>query len=238
MLPKRIVCQRCESYLFRSRSLISSSRIHFSSADHTAQFLSTMALPSPASWGTESNSPFLKHRTSANTPPGTLIRVLYQRISIRQLWTDTWRDVCHDLRNVKWRRGMLWFCFFFWTCGLLAMVVVLAIFSTVLYSDSSSACQPDGAFSYVTGRYKAWDASGFFQITLGFGALTFTQVKVIDIIWDIVSEPLTSVYIKNLRNNMATIDSGSAGPGDSCICVLESVFRLRHNFHGVVSGYL
>ena len=71
------------------------------------------------------------------------------------------------------------------------MVAVLAIFSTVLYSDSNSACQPDGQFSYVTGRYKAWDASGFFQITLGFGALTFTQAKVIDIIWDIVSEPLT-----------------------------------------------
>jgi hypothetical protein len=49
-----------------------------------------------------------------------------------------------------------------------------------------SACQLDGSFSlYHDVGY--WEISGFFQITLPFGSLTFTQAKVIDIVWDVVS---------------------------------------------------
>src|SRR5690242_17998254 len=49
-----------------------------------------------------------------------------------------------------------------------------------------SACQPDGSFS-PDPEYGFWQLSGFFQITIPFGPLTFTHVKVIDIVWDMVS---------------------------------------------------
>ncbi|KAL2284946.1 hypothetical protein FJTKL_08497 [Diaporthe vaccinii] len=48
----------------------------------------------------------------------------------------------------------------------------------------SSACLPDGTFS-IYEIYDPWDIYGFFQITSGFGELTFTQAKVVDVVWDV-----------------------------------------------------
>jgi hypothetical protein len=58
--------------------------------------------------------------------------------------------------------------------------------SLAVYGDGGLACRPDGSFSLVP-DYRYWQVSGFFQITLSFGFLTFTPVKVIDIVWDVVS---------------------------------------------------
>lgn len=46
----------------------------------------------------------------------------------------------------------------------------------------ATACQPDGSPSLEPYNYKPWDASGFLQVTLGVGTLTFTQAKVIDVV--------------------------------------------------------
>jgi hypothetical protein len=52
------------------------------------------------------------------------------------------------------------------------------------------ACLPDRSFSLDPSHFRYLSSSGFFEITLATGNMTFTQVKAIDIIWDIVSGAL------------------------------------------------
>ena len=47
-------------------------------------------------------------------------------------------------------------------------------------------CQPDSTFR-DDDDYSNWDLSGLFQINLRFGSLSFTQAKVVDVAWDVVS---------------------------------------------------
>lgn len=49
-------------------------------------------------------------------------------------------------------------------------------------------CQPDGRFG-LDSYYNVWDLSGIFQITMGFGALSFSNAKLLDAVWDVVSAP-------------------------------------------------
>lgn len=74
---------------------------------------------------------------------------------------------------------------------LTAALIVVALYGTLFGSFRGSACQPDGSFSIFPFDYYAWGISGFFQITIGFGSLTFTKAKAIDIVWDIVGTRLT-----------------------------------------------
>jgi hypothetical protein len=53
--------------------------------------------------------------------------------------------------------------------------------------DKGAACMPDGTFSIDPSSFPWFSSAGLFQITMGFGNLSFTQVKAIDIVWDIVS---------------------------------------------------
>lgn len=110
-------------------------------------------------------------------------------LSLQRVLADTWRDVVKDLRSVRWGRGGYWFLFFLWSsCLISALVLIpLTITHTSITGDSQSACLPDGSFS-LTGDYNPWKLNGFFQITAGFGTLSFTQAKVIDVIWDVVSQ--------------------------------------------------
>ncbi|KAI0857336.1 hypothetical protein F4860DRAFT_517918 [Xylaria cubensis] len=67
-----------------------------------------------------------------------------------------------------------------WFAGLFTILVILG-----LLSPPSAACRPDDTFS-IYKDYSYWDSSGFFQITIAFGSFTFTEVKIIDIAWDVV----------------------------------------------------
>lgn len=48
-------------------------------------------------------------------------------------------------------------------------------------------CMPDGSFNNNPAEYNIWKTSGYFQITLGSGQLSFPVAKFIDISFDIVS---------------------------------------------------
>lgn len=49
-------------------------------------------------------------------------------------------------------------------------------------------CEPDGNFNTGLETVTVWSPSKAFQITLGFGSMSFSKAKFIDIMWDIVGE--------------------------------------------------
>ncbi|KAF2823797.1 hypothetical protein CC86DRAFT_297584 [Ophiobolus disseminans] len=102
--------------------------------------------------------------------------------------------VCHrqaheDIRT-RWRVAGVRCLVVLWLAGLclsLAILVQLSITSGIgkLGYERLVACQPNGVFDLYPENYRYWSRSGFFEITLGFGKLSFTEAKVIDVIWDI-----------------------------------------------------
>ena len=99
------------------------------------------------------------------------------------------RDLKRDLKPTQWLREFGWFFGLIWISGLLATLLLVVIGSVGLFRSDLKACQADGSFRLIPRTYSMWSSSGFFQITLGGGHLTFAEAKAIDIIWDVVSWP-------------------------------------------------
>ena len=95
------------------------------------------------------------------------------------------KDLKQDLKSTRWLRGLGWSAGVIWFFGLVASAILMGI--VALFRTDNTACQPDGNFRLHPYTYSMWSSSGFFQITLGGGNLTFAQAKVVDIVWDIVS---------------------------------------------------
>jgi hypothetical protein len=87
----------------------------------------------------------------------------------------------------RWRCLGIWVLTGGWFTVLLytASAIIRISSGSVSYLEDK-ACVPDGSFSIEPKDYRYWSRSGFFQITLAFGNMDFTQVKAIDIAWDIV----------------------------------------------------
>ncbi|KAI0182319.1 hypothetical protein EV127DRAFT_355165 [Xylaria flabelliformis] len=99
--------------------------------------------------------------------------IVFLRRYVKEAWQDARADV-----STRWPLFFL----ILWFAGLFSILVILERRST---ASLSAACRPDGTFSAFEG-YSFWDSSGFFQITFAFGSFSFTEVKVIDITWDVV----------------------------------------------------
>lgn len=110
--------------------------------------------------------------------------------TVKTFWLSSQRQARADFK-ARSGRGCLWVLAFLWFGGLTTGVVLL--FAWASYASSArrdgylSTCLPDDSFSLRPETYQYWSNSGFFEITLGSGRLTFTQAKAIDVIWDIVS---------------------------------------------------
>ncbi|KAI8630873.1 hypothetical protein F5Y19DRAFT_473993 [Xylariaceae sp. FL1651] len=102
---------------------------------------------------------------------------------------EAYREALSDLRSKGVSLALGAICAA-WVLGLFVALAILLLFgllpSLSLDTEHPSACHPDGAFNLFGQTYNPWAASGFFQINLGFGDLTFTSVKTIDIVWDVV----------------------------------------------------
>jgi hypothetical protein len=106
----------------------------------------------------------------------------------RKTWTEKRKEIVVDLHRANCRgllnqsnRHIIRICI---VLGLIGAVFALA---TGVIFDTSGVCLPNGQFAIYNDTYNRWAPSGFFQITLGFGSLPFSKVKVIDVVWDIVS---------------------------------------------------
>ena len=101
-------------------------------------------------------------------------------------WREPHRQAAKDIRK-RWRRCALWILLAAWLALLLFAFAVLIAPTSSVDSGSQPACLPDDSFALDPSKFRFFSKSGFFQITLGFGHMNFTEVKTIDIAWDIVS---------------------------------------------------
>lgn len=117
------------------------------------------------------------------------------RFCCARFWREGHLQALNDI-NTRWRTGGFWLLVVVWSFGLCLSLIILSLLTDVRLSrgNSFAACQPDGNFYVYPSHYQYWSRSGFFQITLGYGNLSFTQVKVIDILWDIVSVQFQLIY--------------------------------------------
>jgi hypothetical protein len=75
--------------------------------------------------------------------------------------------------------------------GILVALIILPLFG-VTYNyiggdvPTFGFCEPNGNFNTGLEPVSVWSPSAAFQITLGFGSMSFSTAKFIDIIWDVV----------------------------------------------------
>jgi hypothetical protein len=87
-----------------------------------------------------------------------------------------------------------------WVSSVLTALIILPLF-VVSYGYSGGDvptfgfCQPNGNFNTGLEPISAWSPSAAFQITLGFGSMSFSTAKFIDVIWDVVGRQNGSVVM-------------------------------------------
>lgn len=94
-----------------------------------------------------------------------------------------WCNLCLDLKETRWVRGVGWFLFLCWIAGLVA-ILFLSKLLDLISGLENSPCQPDNTFSMTPQNYNIWTPSNVFEVTLGMGELSFATAKLIDVIWD------------------------------------------------------
>lgn len=85
--------------------------------------------------------------------------------------------------ETTWVDVSIWTLIFFWKTFWLGLFIILIALGSKTTTDT--ACKPDDTFTPFTG-YGWWSPASFFQITLRAGSYTFSEVKIIDIVWNLV----------------------------------------------------
>ncbi|KAE9572776.1 hypothetical protein CGMCC3_g11228 [Colletotrichum fructicola] len=104
----------------------------------------------------------------------------------KRAWKEAVIAAVQDLIDFNWVIAISWLFLLGWIAGLgVLMSVVIQQPQTITDSDNT-ACQPDGSFNIFMNEYDWWAASGFFQITMAWGTMTFANAKFVDVAWDVV----------------------------------------------------
>ncbi|EOA92323.1 uncharacterized protein SETTUDRAFT_85189 [Exserohilum turcica Et28A] len=103
---------------------------------------------------------------------------------------QAWKEVRHDLRNARWNGVLLGkilipLLVVLWVIGLIAIPIVFLYFFQNI-QGTQQVCTPGGQFNLNPEDWSYWSRTGFFQITLSFGDMSFDKAKLIDVIWDMV----------------------------------------------------
>jgi hypothetical protein len=73
-----------------------------------------------------------------------------------------------------------------WFFALIISIVALCVVTDPSLALVPTPCFPDGSFQ-LDGDFSVWKHSDFFEVTLGAGRLSFSEAKLIDVVWDVVS---------------------------------------------------
>lgn len=95
----------------------------------------------------------------------------------------------------SWRDNVVILVFYCWSSCLLTYLAFALLSPTSLYSQTRTACLPDGNFDVYFDSYSPWATEGTFQITMAYGAISFGQAKAIDVVWDVVSRLLSAILL-------------------------------------------
>lgn len=143
--------------------------------------------PLPPSGMTEKSEARVESREVPPLLPCTASRVdLNRPLSIKDEEQST---------RVPWQRLAKRALLFLWISFLIFLLAILLIWGASpngawlkeLFSPSAG-CQPGGTFTPFAYGYSPWASSGLFEVAMGFGgALSFTEAKIIDTTWDLVS---------------------------------------------------
>ena len=112
--------------------------------------------------------------------------------------TNIGHELLSDLKSPRWIQSTL---LLVWCAGLLVTTMTLVLSYTLwpwwgigltgrtTVATVGSVCHPDGAFEVTFDRLyaDAWRVQNFVQITFGWGELSFSVAKIIDVAWDLVS---------------------------------------------------
>lgn len=151
-----------------------------------------------------------------------------------------WLEMRSDLCEAGWRGCLAWLGLCVYFLGLPVVLVSLLLLAA-MEPETDTACMPDGSFHlytqstvYFSGSgylsINYWDLHDFFQITLGFGALSFSEAKIIDVSWDIVS----AAWSLRLRSLRRFPDCGSRRAGTSCVVRVASFCTICGPLHGSI----
>lgn len=108
----------------------------------------------------------------------------------KRLLVETSREIWNDLKSTDWRKFGIRLLLFSWGTLIFLMAIFFPTLIVGTLADNNSYlwnyCAPDGSFSVVP--VDVWNIQWFFQIVLGFGNLSFTTAKIIDVVWDVVGQ--------------------------------------------------
>ncbi|KAF5506281.1 hypothetical protein CGCS363_v005435 [Colletotrichum siamense] len=104
----------------------------------------------------------------------------------KQAWKKAVIAAVQDLIDFNWVIAISWLFLFGWIAGLGVLLSVVIQQPQTITDSDNTACQPDGSFNIFRNEYDWWAASGFFQITMAWGTMTFANAKFVDVAWDVV----------------------------------------------------
>jgi hypothetical protein len=93
--------------------------------------------------------------------------------------------------------------------------------------------RPDGTFRYLQ-TYNPWATSGLFQITLGFGTMSFSNADLIAVIWDVVVVRGGSLLPLLPRD----ADANFSRPMDSGLHYVLGIYEVISTHHGAETSTL
>ncbi|KIW39208.1 uncharacterized protein PV06_09002 [Exophiala oligosperma] len=127
------------------------------------------------------------------TPTSSILHWTHRR-SVKYLWrsfrSNTKRFFTQGFAELgipNWRHNVCQCAILIWPLLFIgALVSILPVITSKRLFRDTDACQPDSGFSVGYGTYNIWSLAGFFQITLGFGRLSFSAAKALTVSWDII----------------------------------------------------
>ena len=112
----------------------------------------------------------------------------------RRFWSLAWKEFKNDLKVSNFIMDLAWRPFLLLISAFISLILCIGLVWSLPNDGLKDVCLPDNNFNLnrvVSPNRKLFDRllpSDIFLVTLGFGQLTFSQAKAIDVCWDLVSE--------------------------------------------------
>ena len=163
-----------------------------------------------------------------------ILRPTAGRFSRRWI-AEALKNAKEDVKTAQWKI-ILWpiCCHLSALSAIIGILAGLLVLATGTVFNLNCACTPDGAFGAGYESYNIWSISGIFQITLGFGELPFSTVKIIDVLWDVVSRNLALILLFLLIDPVCW----AGRPSSPCISLISSLHKGLNEIDGTRTSVL